>query len=204
LALHWGSVRGALIIGLALAGCATLRPKAPITLPSTVWPNDTQVFWYDVEGDTEAQLRQAMDAIGPSDQHGERHDAYTAWYVNWNFPFSETEEGCSIGPVSTSVRVVITLPRWRGFTDEADGLVVRWRQYLEALKEHESGHRETAFQAAYAITLRLADVPPKPTCEEAEAAANSIARQLLEQHRAHDANYDEETRHGATQGAVFP
>lgn len=191
---------------LSLPACVTTttRPRALLTLPPGVWPSDTQVRWYDVEGDSEAQLRAALDAHGPEDQSGERHDAYTAWHVTWRFPFSQTEEGCSTGPVTTKVRVTITLPRWRGWADENDPLVKHWRRYLDALKEHETGHRDTGFRAATDITEELPALPPKPTCEEAEEAANAAARAVLERHRARDTEYDAETRHGATQGAVFP
>lgn len=195
-----------LFLLLTLSACVTTRDRgrALVTLPPAVWPSDTTVRWYDVEGDDEAQLRAWLDAHGPEDQHAERHDAYTAWHVTWRFPFAQSDEGCSTGPVTTNVRVTITLPRWRGYADESHPLVKRWRRYLEALKEHESGHRETGFRAATDITEELPRLPPRPTCEEAEEAANAAARAVLERHRAHDAEYDAETRHGETQGAVFP
>lgn len=190
----------ALLLLLPATACVTVpRPRAAILLPPSVWPQDTLLHWYDIEGDTEAELRAQLDARGP-----EGHDAYTAWHVTWKFPFLQTEEGCTTGPVTTAVRVNVTLPRWKGPADERDPLVRRWRRYLDALKEHESGHRETGFRAATDITETLPALPPKPTCEEAEEAANTAAREVLERYRAGDIAYDTETRHGATQGAVFP
>ncbi|MDP1825862.1 MAG: DUF922 domain-containing protein [Archangium sp.] len=190
----------ALLLLLPATACVTVpRPRAAIVLPPSVWPRDTLLHWYDIEGDTEAELRAQLDARGP-----EGHDAYTAWHVTWKFPFLQTEEGCTTGPVTTAVRVNVTLPRWKAPADERDPLVRRWRRYLDALKEHESGHRETGFRAATDITETLPALPPKPTCEEAEEAANAAAREVLERYRAGDLTYDAETRHGATQGAVFP
>lgn len=173
-------------------------------LPQSTWPNDTQVRWYDVEGETETQLRANLDAIGPEDANGERHDAYTSWYVTWRFPFSRGDDGCTTGPVTTDVRVVMTLPRWRGPSDEGDALVRKWRRYLDALMEHESGHRDTGFRAATEIVDALPSLPPQPTCEDAEARANEAARAVLTRFRADDVSYDEATRHGESQGAVFP
>jgi predicted secreted Zn-dependent protease len=193
-----------LIVSLVLSACTTsTRARALVTLPPSVWPTETQVRWYDVEGDSEAELRASLDARGPEND-GARHDAYTAWYVNWRFPFQQSDEGCSTGPVTTTVRVTITLPRWRGYQDEHVPLMKRWRRYLDALKEHESGHRDTGFRAASEITEQLEALPPRPTCAESEAAANAAAVKVLERFRAVDADYDAETRHGATQGAVFP
>jgi len=190
-----------------LTACKTVprvEPRAFVTFPSTVWPSDTQVRWYDVEGDTEGQLRSELDRRGPEDTDGVRHDAYTSWQVTWRFPFAQSEEGCSTGPVTTSVRVTITLPRWHGWADESVPLVRHWRRYLDALKVHETGHRDTGFRAANDITEELSALPPKPTCDEAELAANTAAAAVLERYRAVDTEYDADTRHGASQGAVFP
>ena len=195
----------ALLLLLSATACVTVpKPRAALLLPPSVWPRDTAIHWYDIEGDTEAELRVQLDARGPEDSHGQRHDAYTAWHVTWRFPFSQNEEGCSTGPVTTDVHINVTLPRWRGPADERDPVVRRWRRYLDALEEHESGHRETGFRAATDISDTLPGLPPKPTCEAAEEAANATAREVLERYRTADTDYDEETRHGATQGAVFP
>lgn len=192
-------------VGL-LSACMNVTESRHVSwaLPQSMYPNDTQVRWYDVEGDSEQVLRTNLDALGPEDSKGDRHDAYTSWYVTWRFPFSRTDEGCSTGPVTTDVRVVMTLPRWRGPADEKLPLVQKWRRYLDSLVEHESGHRDTGFRAATEITDTLPGLPAQPTCEEAEARANEAARAVLERFRAHDVNYDDETHHGATQGAVFP
>lgn len=195
----------ALLLVWSATACVTApRPRAALLLPPSVWPSDTMIHWYDVEGESEAELRAALDAHGPEDTNGQRHDAYTAWHVTWRFPFAQAEEGCTTGPVTTAVHINVTLPRWRGPVDEGDPLVKKWRRYLDALKEHESGHRETGFRAATDITEKLPELPARATCEEAEEAANAAAREVLERYRALDAEYDAETRHGASQGAVFP
>lgn len=193
-----------LLAASALTACVSApRPRVDVLLPASLWPQDTQVHWYEVEGDTEAQLRASLDARGPLDPDGERNDAYTAWHVTWRFPFQQSEAGCTTGPVTSAVRVTMTLPKWRA---PADGgpLLTRWRHYLEALKVHESGHRETGFQAATDITDALEALPPQPTCEEAEEVANATALSVLERYRQRDKEYDEATRHGETQGARFP
>jgi predicted secreted Zn-dependent protease len=194
-----------LLVLASASACVTVAPRerAPVVLPPSVWPSDTIIHWYDVEADTATELRETLDAKGPEDAAGQRHDAYTAWYVTWRFPFAQTEEGCSTGPVTTAVRVDVKLPRWRAPVGDGP-LISKWKRYLESLREHESGHRETGFNAATEINEVLPQLPPKPTCEEAEAEANVVARQVLERHRQRDAEYDLETQHGATQGAVFP
>jgi predicted secreted Zn-dependent protease len=50
----------------------------------------------------------------------------------------------------------------------------------------------------------LPALPARATCEEAEEAANMAAREVLERYRRLDVDYDGQTHHGATQGALFP
>lgn len=189
----------ALLLLLPVSACVTVpKRRVAIVLPPSVWARDTTIHWYDIEGDTEAELRAQLDARGP-----EGREAYTAWHVTWRLQFSKTDEGCSPGVVTTDVHINVTLPRWKGPDDES-ALVKRWRQYLDALKVHEHGHRETGFRAASDIAEELPALPPQPTCEAVEVAADAAARAVVERYRALDAEYDEETRHGATQGAVFP
>ena len=190
----------AVLMTLFVTGCVTApKPREEILLPPSVWPKETTIRWYDIDGDTEAEIRAQLEAKGP-----EGHTAYTAWQVTWNMPFEKTEEGCTTGPVTTDVRITMRLPRWKGPADQNDPLVQRWKKYLDGLKEHESGHRETGFSAATDIAELLPSLPPKPTCEEARAAADAAASEVLAKYRQRDDEYDAETKHGETQGAVFP
>lgn len=197
-------MRALLLLPLVATACATTQHAQRAVEPNPAWPRDTQLRTYDVEADDARTLRAQLDARGPEDSNGDRHDAYTAWYVTWHYPLQLDEAGCVTGPVSTTVRVTVTVPRWLSRLPPKDPLVERWQRYLEALKTHESGHRETGYAAATAITESLEALPPEPTCEAMETTANEAANRLLEQYRAHDVAYDEETKHGATQGAVFP
>lgn len=43
-----------------------------------------------------------------------------------------------------------------------------------------------------------------PNCSELTKAANRRAHEIIELHANWDIQYDKDTRHDATQGAVFP
>ena len=197
-------MRGAPFIALLFIGCTTTGSARRAIEPPAVWPRDTQVRLYDVDAEDEHDLRARLDAVGPADDSGARHDAYTAWHVTWQYPTQVDGEGCVTGPVTTTVRVTVTLPRWNSRLPAGHPLVERWQRYLEALETHESGHRETGFDAATAITEALEALPAAESCDAIITLANETARQVLDRFRAKDAAYDEETRHGATQGATFP
>ena len=184
--------------------CATTMAPLPVTIPSIAWPSDTQVRWYDVEASSEDALREALSRQGPIDTTGTRHDASTEWAVTWHVPLERTALGCTTGPVSTSLRVRITLPRWYAPPGAPTALVARWRSYLDTLATHELGHRESGLLAASAIEADLPLLDARPTCEETERYASQVAHEILERYHKADRDYDEETQHGATQGAVFP
>jgi hypothetical protein len=67
---------------------------------------------------------------------------------------------------------------------------------MAALIDHETGHARHAYDhkddAAAAIK--------SSSCDTADAAGEAVIRELSQ----YDVRYDAETRHGETQGAVFP
>ena len=65
-----------------------------------------------------------------------------------------------------------------------------------ALMEHEKGHVDHVVD----YLPYLIKVIRGATCNTAEDRAQEVLSQL----RSDDLKYDEETNHGATQGAIFP
>jgi len=167
-------------------------------------PPGTEVREYDIHGDSEAGLRQEMNRVGPTDDKGgARHDAYTRWFVKWNYPFDQTAAGCATGPVTITLTVSMELPRWVEAESGANALKARWQEYLDALVNHETGHRDHAVQAASEIERALPLLPAQPDCEAMAKSANDAGFALLEKYRQADVAYDAKTSHGATQGARF-
>ncbi len=159
---------------------------------------------YDIHGDSAAELRQQMSRLGPPDRDGRRYDAYTKWYVAWHFTYREVGGSCRIERVTTSVDVTYTLPRWRAPRTATPELRAHWDRYLAALQAHEHGHRDFGVHSAREVEQQLQSLPAHGSCRELEAAANAAGHRVLDKFRARELAYDRDTRHGATQGAVFP
>lgn len=198
--------RGALLASCAAllaSGCVTVRALGPPpALPPP--PGDVEVEWYDIAGVEEAALRQEMNEKGPVDPKGRRSDAYTAWRVTWNYPFAQDGSTCSTGPVLVTLKTTYTLPRWVSRDAAPVELQQRWQGYVAALLTHEAGHRQHGQGARREVEQTLSHLGPEATCEEMDARANAEGERVLDKYRALDAAYDEETKHGETQGAVFP
>jgi predicted secreted Zn-dependent protease len=88
-------------------------------------------------------------------------------------------------------------------TNADPALVDDWKRYTTALTTHETGHRDLVLAGARRVQRALLDVSPRP-CGSMQAAAKQAAQTQLALIRDEDARYDLTTRHGATQGAVWP
>lgn len=178
----------------SLTAPITTPAPAPTIVSSLEIPYAT-IEYYDVSGSTEREIRDQLTTLGSVDEHGYRGDALTSWEIHWTWDGYGTET-CDLRSVTATYDIKVRLPRWTPPHDASPELVNRWNVYMLALVEHEKGHVDIVVEyLPYLIkTIRAS------TCTTAEAAAQEVLTQLREA----DLTYDEETDHGATQGATFP
>jgi predicted secreted Zn-dependent protease len=96
----------------------------------------------------------------------------------------------------------VTLPEWSAPPGVDTVLVEEWTRYMAALTTHEAGHRELVLAGAKRLQRALLNVAPQ-NCASMQTAAQRVAQSLLAEIRQEDERYDQTTRHGATQGAVW-
>jgi predicted secreted Zn-dependent protease len=162
-----------------------------------------RVEYYDVAGSSAQEIRHSIDRLRPKADDGERFDAFTRWEVRWDYRYELGESGCAISEFTTSVRIVMTLPRWSPGLAGSE-LKKHWEKYYRALVDHERGHADIAVQAAEDIQEQASALPPVSTCLALETAVDGRAEEILERHRRKEIAYDARTRHGTARGAVFP
>lgn len=198
-------MRPASSVGRALGGSPlrfvlALAAVLPILSPGVT----PRIKWYDVTGSTAAELRRALDQLGPVGDGGERFDAHTDWTVNWSYRFMQAPDRCALTSVSTSLSITTTLPRWVAGREEGSALARQWDAYLKALTLHEEGHAAIGRRAAAAVDATVSGLPSEMRCAQLEMAIAAAAEERLESARREERKYDEVTRHGATSGVVFP
>jgi predicted secreted Zn-dependent protease len=177
---------------------ATPAPNDPPGAAPTVVVGavaDAVMQYYDVTGVTAAELRASMNAQGPLDSAGQRNDAFTTWNIDWTWPLNP-DSSCVLSGATITTTITVTFPRWLPPADVPASLVERWNDYEAALVTHESGHVSFVVTTANDVLAAIKGA----TCDTAEAAAQAVVLRI----RQHDADYDAETNHGATQGAHFP
>lgn len=158
--------------------------------------------YYEVAGSSEQELRAAINKQRPKDRAGERHDAVTSWDVRWKFRYVTVAEGCALESLATTLEVVTILPRWPN--RQSGALTQRWDKYIAALEAHEDEHLQIGLRAARLVHARLSTSEVARSCPILEERINSQAKTIVDQFLSEDAEYDRRTKHGASQGALFP
>jgi predicted secreted Zn-dependent protease len=186
--------------------CVVAAIAALMTVPALAEPAISEtVDYYDVSGATGREVRASLNREGPvSGNDGKRYDAVCRWNVSWKFQYRERGNTCAITSVSTDVKITITFPRLKTDETTSPSLVKAFANYSEKLMLHEKGHAQNAIDAARKIEAGILGLPPEPTCGGLRSTANALGHSLIKEANRADADYDQRTRHGATQGARFP
>lgn len=185
------AARFALLLPLAIAAIAH---QAAEEEPFAGIPN-VEMSYYDVSGKNAAAIRKDMNTKRPADPAGYRYDGVAKWSYRWRTK-GNGRGGCDLNSVEIEFRATVTVPRFVGEESASKSLRERWQRYHRALMEHEAGHIRYAWDQREAIATAIKGA----TC----ATANQAGEAVLDRIHAHDRDYDAKTRHGATQGAVFP
>jgi predicted secreted Zn-dependent protease len=97
--------------------------------------------------------------------------------------------------------VDVTLPEWPG-DDVTPEVAERWSTFMAALSQHEAGHVANATASARAVE-RVLRSATATSCAVMRAQIGREANDVIEDYKRRDREYDERTRHGATQGVAF-
>jgi len=159
--------------------------------------------YYVFGGTNYSQMRTAMLATRPWKQTLS-FDARTKWQVRSNYRMRREGDGFRLNSVRVKTEVLITLPCWIPGKPVTRELLDRWYKCFIGLSTHEQGHRVLAEAAGTEVEKRLLALPSFPSIRELSAAADDTINKTIEEFRERERKYDQVTRHGATQGAVFP
>jgi predicted secreted Zn-dependent protease len=158
---------------------------------------------YQIHGATAEEMREQMNQIGPIVQ-GKKFDADTEWQLKWHFDYQPDDKFCVVTGEEVVLSLVYHLPFWLNEKEAQAGLQKKWNYYLRNLRIHEKGHAKNGENAAAEVEAMLKNLAPMVNCQLLEQMAHERAQQIIEARHAWDRAYDQETQHGALQGAIFP
>ena len=193
-----------------IAGCQahSFAPAGPLTLSYKSPGLHQQVDpprYYDVRGTTAAQVTTQLDACTPvnTGQPG-TFDAETTWFFNWTYRLYKKPAGqCNIRGAAVGVHVTVLYPRWVAPAQAAPSLAGQWQTFVTALQLHENNHVQMAIQYGQQLLGGLQHFPDTH-CADLQHAVDAYGDKIVQTNNRAQIEYDNQTKYGATEGAIFP
>jgi len=177
------------------------RPQRNTVVPPVV--NETYKY-YEVGGCCEKDLLCDLKEKCIRIDDRKKADSITNWKMKWNYGHHHSVETCTTDSFTVTVDVVFSLPKWVPNGQAPAELVKKWNNYMEKLLLHERGHRDRAVEAAKKLTQAVSELSPADTCTALDHEIETLIQAHKDKLLKEQEEYDQITRHGATQGAVFP
>ena len=126
------------------------------------------------------------------------------WHIEWHTCVQPVGAGCRLLGVHSTVHVTYTLPRWADRNAASPALQARWDRYAGNLLAHEKGHGTVAMTVAGQLEKDLVGLVDLEDCDSVRGEAARRVDAVMRDGEAMQNEYDRQTEHGGTQGAVFP
>ncbi len=181
-------------------------PGAPTTNYPVTFNSTFKVITYTVAGTTITDLRRALDAKALTDPHEPtgRYYAMTEWLVSSDWRWSSTTRGCEMEGAGVTVVLTMTLPALTTRQGVATDVLTRWDNFLANTVAHEKGHVIRTLDGARDYQRTIGTLPAQPSCQSMRPTLDALFKQHLGLIDRANVQYDAETNHGMTEGAVFP
>jgi predicted secreted Zn-dependent protease len=185
--------RVALVLTIALVAVGIAVPAAQAARTEKVTTTT-----YLVTGSTENEIRASLNAKRPGE-----YDARTTWHVSWSYASAMRSGRCRVASSKVHTKIAFTYPRWVAPADATSKLKAKWSTYMAKLRVHEAGHARIGRVVAARVHATLARANAKD-CRALDRALPALVKPHYTWGNAADRSYDRRTKHGETQGAVFP
>ena len=185
------------VVAAAAALCAAaLTLAGPATADELDAIPGLKIVTYPVSGTDAASLRRSIITQRRIDpKTGEAFDAFTRWQVSWSWS-GDGQGHCDLTSVKVAFHVEVTLPELVDPKRLPADVLPRWNAYLSALRHHEAGHAQHAYEGVEEIRRAVS----QGDC----AHANDRGRAVVQRLNQFDIDYDRDTQHGIRQGTILP
>ncbi|MEW5719374.1 MAG: DUF922 domain-containing protein [Chloroflexota bacterium] len=181
-------------------------PTAPVMTYPIVFSSTLKVTTYPVTGKSVTDISKSLEANAISDPHepGSRYYALTKWQLAGNWVIKPSVRGCEVSSGEVSLVMTMTLPVLATTTGVPADTLKKFNTFIDKTVLHESGHVELALQGARDYQRALGNFAPVSDCEGLKAQLSNLYRRSFDAIDVANVDYDVKTKHGLTQGAVFP
>ena len=160
---------------------------------------------YQIYGRNATDIRTQIQHCAPG-SHGSalaEYTAQTSYSLVWQYNVHTESTACTVNTVKVGLHTAMALPSWQPSADSVTGLASRWQSFMSALVNHEQGHVAIDKQYAAKIVSDINSIGAL-NCASVTATVNGIINNDVSALNAANSTYDQQTNHGATQGANLP
>lgn len=178
------------------------RPVAPSATGNGVFQTSTEKNFYKVNGLTTTQISNQIHNCSPLISEGNHYAASSDYAINWSFSYTGNEQGlCTITSVAVGLSITEIYPSWTNSNNDAK-LQSKWNNFITNLILHEDGHAKIDRMYADKIHSDLIQLQPT-SCSSIVDTAHSLANARVRELNQANIQYDAQTNHGHTQGAIL-
>ncbi len=197
---------GTPVAGGGLYDAVVPTPTAPPLVYPIEYKSAMTVATYTVTGKTLNEISAALEQNALADPHeaGSKYYARTNWLIQGTWSWKPSPRGCEVERGAVSVTITITLPALKTTAGVPPDIVNRWNTFIRNTNLHEQGHAKLALQGARDYQRNLGNLAPAPNCDILQKQLRDLYNRDFETIDRVNVQYDKDTEHGLTQGAVFP
>lgn len=190
----------------ALYNIVVPTPTAPAMAYPITFSSHLKIVTYPVAGRSEQTLSQSLNAQAmsdPNDPDGKFY-AKTDWFLSAAWNYQPTSRGCEVGDGSVTLAMTMTLPALSSSVGMPTDLLSHWTTFISNTITHESGHVKLSEQGARTYQHDLGNFQPASDCTAIQPQLSGLFNRASAAIRKANVDYDAQTNHGESQGAVFP
>lgn len=161
--------------------------------------------FFSITGNNVAELLDFLINKGPTLETGHKGVANCQMGYNWIPHVSSNKklELCRMDSVELEGKIICTYPKWDPPAGASEQDINKWNTFMEKVRFHEQGHIDIAKKSLNSFYAQLQEISTKPTCDEIREEVVRIGHEMIEKATKEDLDYDFQTQHGETQGAVL-
>lgn len=126
----------------------------------------------------------------------------TTWEVTPLYKYGGTGYSCKIKEMQIYLNIKFILPKIHELDPLPEEKEKAFEFFYNAIYQHELGHKKLGVSCAQEIETFLNEHPPYGTCAELQREVALNVSRIKEKYQDLNRQYDIETDHGRTQGAV--
>lgn len=162
-----------------------------------------QTRHYPVTVEAGQMLKKALTNSTPIRKNNRHWYGETQWNINPRYRFRKLSGGCYVNERTVELSIIFTLPELEDEAAIPPGLQLQFNLFYNALYQHELGHKELGLKAANEVYELLSEPNIFSDCGALQLNVNDEIRAVISKYQRLNQQYDIDTQHGKTQGAVI-